>query len=185
MLCEKCGQREARVKITRIINGVSETHHYCRECAQEITGRKEIKPNEWSHAIFKLLSQMFMQNAQENSEEMNEKAAGLVCPTCGRTYLDFVKSGVFGCSDCYEAFEPMLGPALLSMQGTASQQGIVPVKHTEEEPAPDPFSEEEISPDEELGILEARLQEAVREEDYEAAARYRDEIKALKEKQDG
>ena len=52
-------------------------------------------------------------------------------------------------------------------------------------PASDPFSEEEISPEEELGILEARLQEAVREEDYEAAAKYRDEIRALREKENG
>ena len=185
MLCEKCGQRDARVKITRIINGVSETHHYCRECAQEVTGQKKINTNEWSQAIFKLLTEMFMQNAQDNSPEMNEKAAGLVCPTCGRTYSDFVKSGVFGCSDCYEAFEPVLAPALLSMQGTTSQHGAAPVKNEEEMPAPDPFSEEEISPEEELGILEALLQEAVREEDYEAAAKYRDEIRALREKENG
>ena len=80
----------------------------------------------------------------------------------------------------------MLGPALLSMQGTASQKGMASVKNEEEEePSADPFSEEEITPDEELGILEARLQEAVREEDYEAAARYRDEIRALREKQHG
>jgi len=185
MLCEKCGQREARVKITRIINGVSETHHYCRECSQEMTGRKNISSNEWSQAIFKLLREMFIQNAEEDNSEMNEKASGLVCPTCGRTYREFAEKGVFGCSDCYEAFEPMLSSALVSLQGTASHQGNTLSKSSEDEGAEDPFEEEAVSPEEELVILEAKLQEAVREENYEAAARYRDEIRALKEKDHG
>ena len=74
MLCEKCGKRDARVKITRIINGVSETHHYCRECAEEMTGKTEIKSNEWSQAVFKLLREMFMQASHENNKELQEKA---------------------------------------------------------------------------------------------------------------
>ena len=185
MLCEKCGKRDARVKITRIINGVSETHHYCRECAEEMTGKTEIKSNEWSQAVFKLLREMFMQASHENNKELQEKAAGLTCPVCGRTYQEFAENGVFGCSACYEAFEPVLNDALISMQGTASHQGKGPQKDEKDTDPGDPFHEEAVSPEEELEILEARLQEAVREERYEDAAHYRDEILSRREKSDG
>ena len=184
MQCEKCGKREARVKITRIINGVSETHHYCRECAEEMTGKAE-KPNEWSQAVFKLLREMFIKASQENNKELQEKAAGLACPVCGRTYQEFAENGLFGCSACYEAFEPVLGAALMSMQGTASHHGKGPVTSEKDTDPGDPFNEEAVSPEEEIEILEARLEEAVREERYEDAAHYRDEIRSRRENSDG
>lgn len=185
MLCENCGEHEASVRITRIINGVSETHQYCRECAQKLTGRRNLQNKDWSEAVLKLLRNMFMQNTQVNSEEMIKKAEGLVCPTCGRTYREFAENGVFGCADCYEAFEPMLGTALMNIQGTASHQGAPASEKEKKQEAPDPFDENAMSPEEELGILEDRLKEAVRAEDYEAAARYRDQIRELKENGNG
>ena len=40
------------------------------------------------------------------------------------------------------------------------------------------------SPEEQILALDARLKEAIRQEEYELAARYRDEIRALKERKE-
>ena len=39
--------------------------------------------------------------------------------------------------------------------------------------------EPELTPKEQLEVLKARLQEAIRKEEYEDAARYRDQIRVL------
>lgn len=44
------------------------------------------------------------------------------------------------------------------------------------------YEKEREDQQEQLEILQSRLQEAIREEEYESAARYRDEIKLLKER---
>ena len=36
MLCERCGQREANIRYTEVINGVRSEHNLCSQCAREI-----------------------------------------------------------------------------------------------------------------------------------------------------
>ncbi|MCD6195012.1 AAA family ATPase [bacterium] len=38
MKCQRCGKKEARVKITRIVNGQVKTEYLCEDCAAEIRG---------------------------------------------------------------------------------------------------------------------------------------------------
>ena len=53
-------------------------------------------------------------------------------------------------------------------------------------PGEDPVNISELSKEEKIRLMEARLKDAVRREEYEEAAKLRDEIRALKEeKQNG
>lgn len=53
-------------------------------------------------------------------------------------------------------------------------------------PGEDPVNIPELSKEEKIRLMEARLKDAVRREEYEEAAKLRDEIRALKEeKQNG
>ena len=175
MLCEKCKLRDATVRITKITDGVVEEHHFCQECAEAFRQKSEIKSSEWSKAIFKLISNAMMQRSgnQENDEE-NEKLKKISCPTCGKTYGDFLNDNTFGCGDCYDAFGPALTQTILSIQGADTHVGrrASGGKKNVQKPV-----KEELSPEEEIEVLKEKMQEAVEREDYEAAAAFRDQIR--------
>ncbi len=179
MLCEKCKMREASVRITKISDGSVEEHHFCEECAGAFRQGGDVKAAEWSKAIFKLLTEAVIQRmGEKNNTEENERLKKIACPSCGKTYGDFLNDYTFGCPDCYDAFGPSLQQTILSLQGADTHVGKRPSsgrKKKEEKPVP-----EELTREEEISMLREKMEEAVRNEDYEAAARFRD---ALREKE--
>ena len=183
MLCDRCHEREAHVRITKIVNGTAETQNLCEVCAAQFRTESDPDAAEWSKAIFKLLTEAVKQmNTKANAPE-NERLKQMTCPNCGRTYGEFLENGIFGCADCYEAFEPSLSSAVISLQGADTHTGkkaAKTVKKAVKKPS-DPVNEK-LSPEEETEILQAKLDEAVSIEDYASAAKYRDELNALKEK---
>ena len=107
----------------------------------------------------------------------------LACPTCKMTYGEFIKNSQFGCPDCYDTFGLLLNNNIKKLQGSDTHIGKHPLYqkngHTHAENVE---TAKEIETNEEkLAILKSRLKEAIEEEEYEAAAQYRDEIKQLKE----
>ena len=88
MLCEECGQREAEVLMTAVVNGESVTRQLCRECFQKY------KAGDIQSVLAAVLAAM----------NQSAKKPGLVCPRCGETYAEFQKSGKMGCAECYQAF---------------------------------------------------------------------------------
>src|SRR5690349_12303937 len=36
--CERCKEKDARVRLDSVLNGERESHYYCRSCAEEIMG---------------------------------------------------------------------------------------------------------------------------------------------------
>ena len=186
MLCEKCHEKEATVRITRIHNGSSETHNLCQDCANSFRA-DDPEAQDFSKAIFKLLADALMKHLGQNSgTEEDERAKKLSCPTCGKTYGEILEDGAFGCADCYESFEPYIRPMLLRMQGadthTGKKAGASGKKSVKKQQK---ITEDVLNPKEELSVLSDRLKLAVSEENYEEAARLRDEINRLKEEQHG
>jgi protein arginine kinase activator len=81
---------------------------------------------------------------------------------------DFRRRGRLGCPTCYETFQAQVGELLERVHGARSHVGRVPG-----------VSDEELERLQALADLRQRLDLAVREEDYENAARLRDEIQGL------
>ena len=180
MICEKCKIREARVKITKVINGVTEVHNLCPKCAVDLRLLDTGITPEWSNAIFRLLSDTQKQNeGRKKAEPYDEKLKLMECPTCHKKYGDFLADGAFGCSDCYEAFSPSIDQMILSMQGADSHTGKRPLSYRDRIESGADVTEEMLTPEEEAEMLKIRLQEAVYAEDYEQAAVLRDQLKAL------
>ena len=132
------------------------------------------------YPIGKLLADLFGLNAdgQESDEfDLNQ----VVCPTCHTAYSDFVKDSRFGCPDCYRVFDLLMSENIKKVQGNDTHTGKKPLYH-------DGGGQSRTEEDEEtkllksIELLDSRLKEAVQEEEYEAAARYRDEIRELKER---
>lgn len=133
----------------------------------------------------------------------------MVCPTCGTSFDDFVENSRFGCPDCYGVFDLFINDKIKQLQGSENHKGKHPKfrskfekEHLDALKAPeepikgqttsednridtDPGKEKTaVSAEESLQVvrLQKALKEAVSKEDYESAARYRDEIRALKAK---
>jgi len=88
------------------------------------------------------------------------------------TYNDFKKIGRLGCGRCYEAFKTYLGPLLKRIHGSDIHLGKVPHKKGKAAKAKKIDVEE----------LKKRLRRAVELEEFEEAARLRDEIKKHEDK---
>lgn len=171
MLCEKCQEREATIFYTEIINGIKNEHSLCSECAKEMDFADGLP-------FVELLAGILGAYAVE-SEKKEDAMEQVICPSCRTSYRDFISQGVFGCEDCYNVFEPLIEGNIKKIQGSSLHTGKKPLYNgagKKEEPRAG------FSVLEEVRVLKEKLKEALNVEDYEEAARLRDEIRALKER---
>ncbi len=184
MLCEKCRIREANIKYTEIINGVKKEHNLCSQCAREMdfTGYSAIFDGEFP--LGKLLSGLL--GVGEEEEQQEDKLAQVVCPTCGTSYEEFVKNSRFGCSDCYSVFDLLMSDNIKKLQGGDAHVGKRP-KYQKMQPASAVLEKDEEpsrrTAKEQIELLKAKLSTAIAEEEYEQAAKYRDEIRELEKEE--
>lgn len=163
MLCEKCKKNIASIHFQRIINGQKTEYHVCKECAEEL----EIN-NLSFNDMFKGFLDGFMDIGVQNSNLLFKE----VCQSCGNSLLDFKNYGKLGCSKCYETFENQIDDIIRSIQGNCQHTGKVPKR----------IGNYTLNDNKELSKLDQlkqKLQEAIKNEEYEQAASIRDEIKKI------
>ncbi len=175
MKCEKCQQREATIHLSQTRQGQTTEHHLCEGCAKELGIGHNLSD------YFGTIGSIFGSGLLGGSSIFNTTggipafgtAAGsnITCPTCGQTYDDFRRSGLFGCSHCYEAFAERLDPVFRRVQGG--------VRHIGRKVCTTAGQKEEQMLHMKLNELKKALHDAVQEEAYEKAARLRDEIRSL------
>jgi len=108
------------------------------------------------------------------AEHLPTTADGGRCPACGATLQDFRESGRLGCPQCYSTFAAPLRTLLRRIHGAS--------RHIGEPYAPPVTGAGDAVPDdlESLAAVRAlreQLQRAVDAENFELAARLRDEIR--------
>lgn len=195
MLCEHCKMREATVKYVEVINGVKTEHNLCAHCASRVDMGQYSALFEGEFPLGKLLSGLL---GIPDTDRDEGRYAGVVCPTCQTTYEDFVKNSRFGCADCYSVFDPLIGENIKHLQGSERHVGKRPGAYGAAAAAGEQVQPEQAGKDtgetvscltkeERIRLLQARLKDAVRREDYGEAASLRDEIRKWKEEtnQDG
>ncbi|HHT68831.1 MAG TPA: hypothetical protein GXZ85_06195 [Firmicutes bacterium] len=160
MLCERCGENTATVKFVQIENNNKTELHLCQSCAQGYTNFST------GFDLQHLLSGMFQSGTL--GQQLSPSRPVKKCPTCGRTILDVQKTGRLGCGSCYEVFYDELNPVLRRLHGSSTHTGKVPARG---------YPKARIS--RQIEDLRGRLQECVRQENYEQAAKYRDELRQL------
>jgi protein arginine kinase activator len=148
--CDLCA-KPATVHLTQIVNSKIHKVDLCEACAQ---AKGVTDPNGFSLADLLLKASLNPEAAVEGK-----------CPACGFTPQDFKKTGRFGCPACYEHFSALLDPMLDTMHKGVTHTGKVPRRALERR-----------SLYERLTKLETELDQAIKSERYEDAARYRDEI---------
>lgn len=193
MLCERCKIREANIQYTEVINGVRTEHNFCAQCARELDFGPYSAIFDSDFPLGKLLSGLL--GVGESQE--HQKTHQVICPTCGTSYEEFIKNSRFGCADCYGVFDILISDNIKQLQGNDTHKGKRPRYHLKEEESrfsvgtmtdgTDPGEPDErnrVQPEEQLRILEAKLKEAIAQEEYEAAASYRDQIRSLRKEQE-
>jgi len=161
MQCCVCKERPATVHLTQIVGDKMQKLDLCEECAKA----KGIN-DPTSFAMADLM--LGLGASQELESAAAAAGVELKCPHCGFSQADFKKSGRLGCPECYRTFAEGLSGLLKTMHKGLRHVGKAPESLRQSRDAID-----------RLKTLQKRLAKAVEEENYEAAAALRDEIKLL------
>lgn len=160
MVCDSCGQGEAVVHLTQVVDNQMTTSHLCEQCAAaKGLDTVEGQPN---FALTDFLAQMGEAPEQDASLEAT-------CGFCGLTAAAFRETGRLGCSHCYATFDSHLRGVLRRIHGGTQHVGKVYLPS-------DPTVFERAKRAE---GLRGRLRRAVESEDFERAAELRDLIRTL------
>ncbi len=154
--CDMC-DRPATVHLTEIVNGQKIEKHLCETCAAQ----------EGVTVPAQNLTQILQEFVAQ--KQRASQASELVCEQCGLSFLEFRQNGLLGCPHDYDAFAEALGPMLeRAHEGRSQHVGKVPVRAG---------GDERRQAD--LLRLRMMLKDAVLREQYEEAARLRDQIQQL------
>lgn len=175
MLCE-CGQHEATVHETVIINGKAIEKNLCEQCAAKLG----LAHTPQHSPLHELVKQFVDPEAPEAA-----KPVDLVCPACEMTYTRFKQTGLLGCAICYKAFEDRIGPLIeRAHEGATHHVGKIPRSALERSRLAGADRLESILGNTEdrlrrMGELRRQLAEAVQSEQFERAASLRDELNRI------
>lgn len=157
MLCEICEGKTATVHLTQMVNNEVRKLHLCEQCAAksglDVNGAMSI-----TDVLLGLGGQ----------SDPKTEDADKICLNCKMRLDEFRKSSRLGCEQCYATFADELTPLLESMH-----RGL---QHVGKKPANAPAA---ITTGADLKKLRGLLNAAVTAENFEEAARLRDQIRSL------
>jgi protein arginine kinase activator len=164
MLCQVCGKNPAAFHVITVVNGEKVEQHLCEDCAKEKGGMALMFHPSFS--VAGMLSGLF-----SPGEGQAEPSTAERCPGCGRSYQGFAKAGRLGCGTCYTQFEKEIDLVVRRIAANPEHVGKAPKRrsgalHTRRE----------------IQGLRHSLDAAVRAENYEEAARLRDQIRELEKR---
>lgn len=156
MICDFCNEKEAFVFIEMQGPVSKKKLNLCRECAAKLGVNQDPKSIT---SLFKELA-----DVSQKITESDRRA----CPVCGTLFSSIKKSKQAGCPECYSIFKTEF-KAILEKKGIKGPYtGLMPQRlSTFRSVLTDRI------------ILQAKLEESLKSEDYEKAAIYRDYLKAL------
>ncbi len=180
MKCDTC-DNEATVHEVSLKNGVRVEKHLCEACAAKL-GMAAAGSTLGDLLTNFVLPQITGEAARPARAP---KARPPVCPRCAFTFEQFRQAGLLGCPDCYTAFESLLVPLLERWHEGANQHvGKLPRRATESGAGKAMLADARALAEkrerlEKEKVLRRQLEDAVKSEQYELAARLRDQLQKL------
>lgn len=169
MKCDSCEQK-ATVFYTQVADGKMKKTALCDSCAKEqgvtdptglLMDNEIIMGEGGPKPVASSLDENFPELEVASAQSSRE------CPTCSFTIEDYQKIGRLGCGDCYVAFGPDIEQRLPSLHKGLKHTGHFPEGLAELEQKKNKLEE-----------LQKQLDQAIEAENYEGAARLRDELNA-------
>jgi protein arginine kinase activator len=159
MKCDKCN-KPATVHLTEIQAGKQIQKHLCEQCATQNEGL----PVKQHTPINELLTNFVLAHSGMPKETQT------ACEHCKITWAEFRQSGLLGCEHDYPFFEKDLSPLLQRAHENATHHlGKVPTRR-----GGSGVPQRKVL---DTTKLRKELQRAVEAEDYEKAAKLRDQIR--------
>ncbi|MDD3153222.1 MAG: UvrB/UvrC motif-containing protein [Victivallaceae bacterium] len=173
MLCDICKKNQATVHLKEIVNGNQKVLNLCAACAEAKVTELAVTNFNLTTVLYHLSENLSAQkNAPASADNSAEPSPPVVCPSCHWSLEKLRESnGRLGCPQCYQTFAPMIADALKNVQRGPRHRG----KH--------PGSEGNSANSDaylELAHLQHQLDEKVKLEEFEEAAKLRDRINELK-----
>lgn len=161
MICDLCKEKEAQLFLEAVGNNGRRKINLCLSCAQSrgITAPVQMPDAKRLEEVFKEIDEKNIHSDPENSR---------LCPVCGKSLARIKKEKMAGCPECYEIFKIEITEGMTKSGIWAKYTGSMPKRLSSFRNALTDRSD-----------LQAKLDEAVRNENYEKAAVYRDFLKAL------
>ena len=159
MLCDNCKKNKATTYFKRTVNGETTETFLCEECAKKLgvsDGMFKTSGGFGDFGGLEFFVPDFVKANQLNTEKKCE---------CGTTFRSITKTGRVGCEKCYETFKRELAPTLRKMHRTSAHK-------------PRTADVKKNDPKAEIEELRNLMAKAIKEENFEEAARLRDEIKS-------
>ena len=157
--CERCAS-PATIHVTEVLGeGKFEEHHVCEQCYPKyLHDSSPVGAGKTTGVV---------EAAVDPEDSLFPQQA---CPECGLKFLDFRNTHRLGCANDYQVFRNELMPLLENIHGDTRHCGKTPRRYPQTKQA-----------EAELLQLRQKLRRAIDREDYEEAARVRDQIKTLEE----
>ncbi len=178
--CQLCSKRPATTHLTELDpdSGQRQELHICATCIQRLDLKLEngpppiavildMKSDDASSTKIKIASGLSMPSMVKNDER---------CPHCGLAFSEFGSGKLFGCAHDYSAFGDKVEALLRNYHGTTRHVGRRPGSEPDapQDAAQNAATVRRVS-------LDAALRQAVMNENYENAAKLRDELRQLDE----
>lgn len=183
MDCQCCNKKPARIRICDVDdNAIGDQLNVCPDCFNLIK-RYMFDMNKPLMTTVDIIAEVqgLLTASGETALATLPESGGITpvksepvpaCPECGITLSEFRAKGRFGCPRDYEVFAEHLDPLLERIHDTQ------PAKHTGRLPESG-GREEVVEKRLTLADLRKQLDAAVAEENYEQAAKLRDQIKDM------
>ena len=155
MICQRC-KNNASVHLTQRVGESRQELHLCLACAQK--AGLAVPENPPDLALDAVVQSLIVAHVGELVGEL----ADLSCPDCGIKYMEFRAGGRLGCPQDYRVFSRGLLPVLQRVHGATRHVGKTARQR--------PGSINRLR-------LRSQLREAILHENYEEAARIRDELR--------
>lgn len=171
MICQECNERPATFHFTKVINGEKTEFHICEHCAKENSELFMFNGNAGFSLNSLLTGLLNMEQGIANKEETNVFRSEDIpkCDCCSMTLHQFKKVGRFGCSNCYSTFKNYITPVLKRVHGgNTVHSGKIPKR-----------SGGDIHIRKKIDELKTKIHSFIEQEEFEQAAKVRDEIRSL------
>lgn len=155
MLCNKCQKNTASHVYTQNINGKVYKYYLCDECIKNLTNLNFFLDDLLGH---------FISSSNNISKEHNNNDQ---CPKCGASFDDIIKNGKVGCDICYNKFRDQLIPSIKKLHNNTKHIGNIPASASS-------------SSSSKIAVLKSQLEIAIKNQEFEIAAKIRDQINELK-----
>jgi len=188
---QPCGQPKT-MHVTELKNGTFTELHMCQKCSDQYMNEstplqpQEPEPDKPTPpsvgGLLGLLALMFLGSvaAKKRTADRQAPQPQAKCPGCGVTPEDIIKTGRFGCPQCYEYYKGPIENLLIRYQGGASKHvGKKPKGFDEAQEKRRLEQEAAMDVKDQIKNLEAKMANAVKVENYEVAGVLKKKIEEL------